>query len=87
MHCGKEYGAVSMHFERLAHGTPIPCVGSTAPSLDILLFAINLNYSETIQPVTARDSAQVYDTIWEVAVEVFILLAVFRVITLRRHNV
>ena len=31
-----------MQFLRLAHATPIPLCGSTAPSLDILLFTINL---------------------------------------------
>ena len=41
MHCGKEYGAFSMQFLRLAHAMPI-LLGSTAPSLDILLIAINL---------------------------------------------
>ena len=48
MRCGKAYGAVCyavyvdvvMHDSRMHR--PYLCVGSTVPSLDILLFAINL---------------------------------------------
>ena len=42
MHWGKEYGWFLCNFYDLRTQRLYLCVGSTAPSLDILLFAINL---------------------------------------------